>query len=109
MLFDHRASIVCAESGISTRSLNVEHRAHSTHRDHSVQRYVRFDRNSYSIPHTPVRPLTLLANPTTVRIVVGTDEIARHARSYDTNQVIEQEAHVAVWRGHAARQSLDDA
>jgi transposase len=60
------------------------------------QPYVRFDRNSYSIPHTHVqRPLTLLASPTTVRIVTGPDEIARHARSYDTNQVIEQEAHVA--------------
>jgi transposase len=58
--------------------------------------YVRFDRNSYSIPHTHVRrPLTLLASPTTVRILAGSDEIAQHARSYDTNQVIEQEAHVA--------------
>jgi transposase len=58
--------------------------------------YVRFDRNSYSIPHTHVRrPLTLLATPTTVRILVGADEIARHQRSYDTNHVIEQEAHVA--------------
>lgn len=59
------------------------------------QPYVRFDRNRYSIPHTHVqRPLTLLASPTTVRILTGTDEIARHPRSYDTNQVIEQEAHV---------------
>jgi len=58
--------------------------------------YVRFDRNSYSIPHTHVRrPLTLLASATTVRVVTGTDEIARHARSYDTGQVIEQEAHIA--------------
>jgi transposase len=58
--------------------------------------YVRFDRNSYSIPHTHVRrPLTLLASPTTVRVIAGVDEIARHARSYDTGQVIEQEAHVA--------------
>ena len=58
--------------------------------------YVRFDRNSYSIPHTYVRrPLTLLANPTTVRVLAGTEEIARHARSYDTGHVIEQEAHVA--------------
>jgi transposase len=58
--------------------------------------YVRFDRNHYSIPHTHVRrPLTLLASPTTVRVVVGTEEIARHARSYDTGQTIEQEAHVA--------------
>ena len=58
--------------------------------------YVRFDRNSYSIPHTHVRrPLTLLASPTTVRVVAGTDEIARHVRSYDTGQIIEHEAHVA--------------
>jgi transposase len=58
--------------------------------------YVRFDRNSYSIPHTHVRrPLTLLASPTTVRVIAGVDEIARHPRSYDTGQVIEQEAHVA--------------
>ena len=58
--------------------------------------YVRFDRNSYSIPHTHVRrPLTLLASATTVRVIAGTEEIARHARSYDTGQTIEQEAHVA--------------
>ncbi len=58
--------------------------------------YVRFDRNHYSIPHTHVRrPLTLLASPTTVRVIAGTAEIARHGRSYDTGDVIEQEAHVA--------------
>lgn len=58
--------------------------------------YVRFDRNHYSIPHTHVRrPLTLVASPTTVRVIAGTEELARHPRSYDTGQVIEQEAHVA--------------
>ncbi|MGH8263930.1 MAG: IS21 family transposase [Steroidobacteraceae bacterium] len=58
--------------------------------------YVRFDRNHYSIPHTHIRrPLTLVASPTTVRVITGTEEIARHPRSYDTGQVIEQEAHVA--------------
>jgi transposase len=58
--------------------------------------YVRFDRNSYSIPHTHVRrPLTLLASPTTVRVVAGLEEIARHGRSYDTGHVIEQAAHIA--------------
>jgi hypothetical protein len=57
---------------------------------------VRFDRNSYSIPHAyRQRPLTLLASPTLVRVVAGTEELARHARSDDTGQVIEQEAHVA--------------
>jgi transposase len=60
------------------------------------QPYVRFDRNSYSIPHTYARqPLTLLASPTTVRVLAGTDEIARHVRSYDTNATVEQEAHIA--------------
>ena len=58
--------------------------------------YVRFDRNHDSIPHTHIRrPLTLVASPTTVRVITGTEEIARHTRSYDTGQVIEQEAHVA--------------
>ena len=58
--------------------------------------YVRFDRNHYSIPHTHVRrPLTLLASPTLVRVLAGTDEIARHVRSYDTNQIIEEAAHLA--------------
>jgi transposase len=57
--------------------------------------YVRFDRNSYSIPHTHVRrPLTLLASATTVRLVAGADEIARHPRSYDTGQTIEDLAHL---------------
>ena len=57
--------------------------------------YVRFDRNSYSIPHPyRQRPLTLLASPTTVRVLAGTEEIARHVRSYDTGQVVEDEAHV---------------
>jgi transposase len=57
--------------------------------------YVRFDRNSYSIPHTHVQqPLTLLASATTIRLVAGGDEIARHARSYDTGQTIEDLAHL---------------
>ena len=56
---------------------------------------VRFDRNSYSLPHTHVRrPLTLLASATTVRLVAGADEIARHARSYDTGHTIEDVAHL---------------
>jgi Mu transposase, C-terminal domain/Integrase core domain len=59
--------------------------------------YVRFDRNHYSIPHTHVRQmLTVLASATTVRVVAGTEEIARHARSYDTGQTLEQAAHVAA-------------
>jgi hypothetical protein len=57
--------------------------------------YVRFDRKSYSIPHTHVRrPLTLLASATTVRIVAGTETVAHHARSYDTGQTIDDVAHL---------------
>ncbi len=57
--------------------------------------YVRFDRNSYSIPHTHARrPVTLVASATTVRIVAGTETIARHGRSYDTGQTIEDLAHL---------------
>ena len=57
--------------------------------------YVRFDRNSYSIPHTHVRrPLTLLASATLVRIVEGAEEIARHGRSYDSGATIVDPAHL---------------
>jgi len=60
------------------------------------QPYVAFDRNRYSIPHTHVRrPLTLVASATVVRVVDGAEELARHARSYDTAQTIEDPAHLA--------------
>jgi transposase len=58
--------------------------------------YVRFDRNAYSIPPAAVaRSLTLLASPTTVRVIDGTEAIARHVRSYDTGQTIDDAAHLA--------------
>ena len=57
--------------------------------------YVRFDRNLYSIPHTHVRkPLTLLASATRVRILDQQTELARHHRSYDTAQTVEDPAHL---------------
>jgi len=56
--------------------------------------YVRFDLNDYSIPHTAIqRPLTLLASDTTVRILDGQAEIARHRRSYDKRQRITDPKH----------------
>ena len=59
--------------------------------------YVRFDLNDYSIPHTMVgRPLTLIASQTTVRIMDGLVEVARHRRSYDCRQCIEDPAHIAA-------------
>ena len=51
--------------------------------------YVRFDRNDYSIPpEARNRPLTLVASDSVVRILDGTQEIARHARSYDQQQEV---------------------
>jgi transposase len=56
--------------------------------------YVRFDLNDYSIPPEAVgRPLTLVASPTTVRLLDGTTETARHRRCYDRHQRIEDPAH----------------
>ena len=57
--------------------------------------YVRFDRNQYSIPHTQVRrPLTLVASATSVRVLDRQTELARHRRSYDTGQTIEDATHL---------------
>jgi transposase len=57
--------------------------------------YVRFDQNDYSIPHTLVRqPVTLVADELTVRILDGSAEVARHARSFDRGQRIEDPAHL---------------
>ena len=57
--------------------------------------YVRFDRNLYSIPHTHVRkPLTLLASDTRVRILDQQTELARHRRTYDSGQTVEDPEHL---------------
>jgi transposase len=70
--------------------------------------YVHFDRNLYSIPHTLKGvPLTLVAGPTTVRLLDRPDhEVARHARSWGTGQVVEDPRHVEglVRHKHAARE-----
>lgn len=59
--------------------------------------YVRFDGNDYSIPHDRVRKvLTLIASEHLVRILDRTDEIARHTRSYDRGETIEDPAHLAA-------------
>ncbi|MDO9020954.1 MAG: IS21 family transposase [Deltaproteobacteria bacterium] len=57
--------------------------------------YLRFDKNDYSIPHTLVgRPLTLVASTTSVRVLDGPTEVARHVRSWDEGQRIETPAHL---------------
>jgi transposase len=59
--------------------------------------YVRFDQNDYSIPPELVgRPLTLAASQSQVRILNGATEIARHRRSYDRHQQINDPAHMAA-------------
>lgn len=56
--------------------------------------YVRFDLNDYSIPPEAAgRQLTLLASDTSVRILDGSVEIARHVRSYDRHQPVLNPAH----------------
>lgn len=57
--------------------------------------YVRFDLNDYSIPPTSVgHTLTLIASETTVRILDGAQEVARHPRSYDRHHQVEDHAHI---------------
>jgi transposase len=59
--------------------------------------YIRFDGNDYSIPHPLVRrPLTLVASEHEVRLLDGTAEVARHARSYERGQRLEDDAHLAA-------------
>ena len=60
--------------------------------------YLRFDLNDYSIPHDLVRkPLTLIASESQIRIAnSGGDVVARHARSYDRGQTVEEPAHLAA-------------
>lgn len=55
---------------------------------------VRFDLNEYSVPPQALgRALTLVASPTTVRLLDGATEIASHRRSYDRHEQIENPAH----------------
>src|SRR2546425_1252777 len=56
--------------------------------------YVRFDLNDYSIPPEAVgRPLTLIASDTTVRLLDGAREIARHPRTYDRHKQVLDPTH----------------
>lgn len=57
--------------------------------------YVRFDLNDYTIPPDRVgQQLSLLASDVSVRILAGTHEVARHRRSYDRHQRVEDHAHI---------------
>jgi hypothetical protein len=94
---DHRTvSDVFAEE--QPRLLSPALHAFSTDRIETVRSrktiYVRFDLNDYSIPPDAVgRPLTLVASDTSVRVLDGQIEIARHLRSYDRHRPILDPVH----------------
>ena len=57
--------------------------------------YVRFDGNDYTVPHDRVRRVvTVAADACTVRVLDGSDEIARHTRSWGKGKQIEDQAHL---------------
>lgn len=58
--------------------------------------FVRFDTNDYSVPHVHAErgdTLTLSADDTTVRLLHGNQEVARHARNWGRRQPVEEPAH----------------
>jgi len=67
--------------------------------------YVRFDLNDYSVPHTYVRKLVVIAaDLDTVRVIDGDQVIATHPRSFDSGRQIEDEQHLSALKeakGHA--------
>ncbi len=57
--------------------------------------YVRFDLNDYSIPPgRGKKTLVVLADLSTVRVLDGEEEIARHERSFDRGRQIEDPRHI---------------
>ena len=70
--------------------------------------YVRFDLNDYSIPFELVRkPLTLVCAEKEIRILDEGVEVARHPRSFDRKETVEDESHISalVEAKRSARQS----
>ncbi len=61
----------------------------------SKEARVRLDTNSYSVPHEYVgKTVHLRADDVTVRIVHEQTEIARHARSWQRHQAVEDAGHI---------------
>lgn len=59
--------------------------------------YARFDGNDYSVPHDRVRrTLTVQATASTVRLLDGIEEIARHPRAWGRGQQVENPEHLAA-------------
>jgi transposase len=56
--------------------------------------FIRLDTNSYSVPPQYAhRTLTLVADDTTVRLLDGQQEVARHARCWGRRQLLESPEH----------------
>lgn len=56
--------------------------------------FIRFDNNAYSVPPEHASStLLLVVDDRIVRVVKGTEEVARHVRSYGKKRVIEDPAH----------------
>lgn len=63
--------------------------------------YVRFDLNDYTVPHTHVRrTLAVLADDAHVRVFDGVQQIASHARSFDSGAQIEDPGHIQALVEH---------
>lgn len=61
--------------------------------------YARYDGNDYSVPHVHVmRTLTVAASEREVRVLDGVALVARHDRSYDKGQRVENPEHLAELR-----------
>lgn len=77
--------------------------------------YVRFDSNDYSIhPSVLGKNLSLIATDTLIRLLDGSVEIARHARSWDRGERVTDPAHARAvldqksrGTGHSARTPLE--
>lgn len=107
---DDRLTVAAAFAQEQPRLLPLPAHAFNTDRMLPVRAhktiYVRFDLNDYSIPPEAVgRALTLAASDQQVRILDGTQEIARHRRSYDRRQEILDPAHAQAVL-EAKRQAL---
>lgn len=74
------------------------------------QPYLRFDCNDYSIPYELLRrPLTVLADNDTIRIMHENNEVVSHQRCWGKQQVVELKEHVSALAEmkHSARQSKE--
>lgn len=68
------------------------------------QPYVTHDTNRYSIPWELVGvPLTLVATENEVRVLDGSEVVARHARSWERKKLIEDPTHLQGLREHKER------